>query len=164
MKLFNLFKTGKTNSVKTRKLYRDGLEELITGPIKSHVTSDGHTVESYKLSDGKRRFFATLSGSHWCAHGDSIASAVADALWKDPERRPSMESLVGSIKKVGPSHEFTLNEFRLITGACLAGCRSALASAKRDESPMTAKDIRDVISRDWGEKLISILGWKEVRS
>lgn len=164
MKLFNPFKTGKINPVKTRKLYRDGLEELITGSIRVSVTSDGHTVESYKLSNGKRRFFATLSGSYWCAHGDTVASAIADALWKDPERRPSMESLVDSVKSEGRSHKFTLNEFRLITGACLTGCRSALSSAKRDESPMTADDIRNVISREWGDKLLSVLGWKEVRS
>jgi len=144
-----------------RTLYRDGLEEKIIGPIRIRVTSDGHTIESYKLSNGKRRFFATLSGSHWCAHGDTVSSAVADALWKDPLNRPSMESLVKSIKKDGINRKITLNEFRVLTGACLAGCRSALARAGRDETPMTAKEIRDIVSKDWGIKLISVLGWTE---
>ena len=150
--------------MKTRKFFRDGLEEMIAGPVRVSVTSDGHTVENYKLADGRRRFFATLAGSHWCAHGDTLANAIADALWKDPARRPSMESLVKSVGEEGHSHRFTLNEFRLLTGACLTGCRSALEKASRDDSPMTAIEIRDIISRDWGNKLLSVLGWNEVKS
>jgi hypothetical protein len=149
--------------METRKLYRDGLTEEIAGPIRVSQTSDGHTVERYTLANGKKRFFATLAGTHWCAHGDTIANAVADALWKDPERRPSMQSLVESVKG-DQKHKFTLNEFRLITGACLTGCRSALAQAGRDDSPMTAFDIRDVVSREWGSKLISVLGWEGAKS
>lgn len=148
--------------IKPRKFFRDGIEETITGPIKVHTTSDGHVIESYKTADGKRRFFATLSGTHWCAHGDTIAQAVADAIWKDPSKRPSMESLVKAIKAEGVNRKITLNEFRVLTGACLTGCRTALANISRDESPMTAKDIRDIISREWGNKLISVLGWEKV--
>lgn len=147
-----------------RKFYRDGIEETISGPIKVRVTSDGHTVESYNTVDGRKRFFATLSGSHWCAHGATIADAVADAIWKDPSRRPSAESLVASIKKDGKDRKITLNEFRVITGACLTGCRDALAKAGRNDSSMTANNIRDIVSFDWGNKLLSILGWNEVKS
>jgi hypothetical protein len=147
-------------SLKARKFYRDGIEELITGAIRVRVTGDGNTVESYRLSSGKRRYFVTLAGSHWCAHGESVAQATSDALWKDPAKRPSMESLVEDIKKDGKSRKINLNEFRLLTGACLTGCRTALQDAKRDESPMTAHEIRDVVSKEWGEKLLSILDWK----
>lgn len=164
MRLTNPFKTGRTKSMKTRKFYRDGLEETITGPIKVTVTSDGHTVESYKRADGTRRFFATLVGSHWCAHGDTVASAIADAIWKDPARRPPLEAVVKSIKDDGKSRKITLNEFRLLTGACLTGCRDALAKVGRDDSPMTAFEIRDIVSVDWGNKLLSVLGWQEVKS
>ena len=145
--------------MEARKFFRDSIEEKIIGPIRVHTTSDGHVVESYKLADGTRRFFATLAGTHWSAHGDTIANAVADAIWKDPAKRPSMEALRETIKKDGRERKINLNEFRVLTGACLAGCRSALAQVGRDESPMTAKDIRDVVSRDWGNKLLSVLGW-----
>lgn len=145
--------------MKTRKLYRDGLEEEISGQIRSRVTSDGHTIEIYKNANGKQRYFATLAGTHWCAHGDSIASAVADALWKDPIRRPSIDALKAEIRKAGKERKITLNEFRVLTGACLTGCRSALEAAGKDESPLTAHEIRDQISRDWGVKLLSVLGW-----
>lgn len=164
MMLMNLLKTGRTSPMEARKFYRDGLEELVVGPIKIIHTSDGHTVEKYKQADGKLRYFATLSGSHWSAHGDTIAQAVADAIWKDPARRPSMESLVSEIKKDGKNRKITLSEFRVLTGACLVGCRSALARVGKDESPMTAKEIRDVVSFDWGNKLLSVLGWNEVTS
>lgn len=145
----------------TRKFYRDGLEELITGPVRVSVTSDGHTIESYKLASGKRRYFATLYGTHWCAHGDSVAEAVADAIFKDPDQRPSIDSLVQAIRKAGKSRKITLSEFRMLTGACLAGCKSALEQAGRDTSPITAFQIRDLVSLDWGNKLIRILGWEE---
>lgn len=150
--------------MKARKIYRDGLEESVSGPIKVAVTSDGHTIESYRLADGRKRFFATLAGTHWCAHGDTIASAVADAIWKDPTKRPSMQALVESIKNDGKNRKITLNEFRLLTGACLAGCRDALAKVGRDDSPMIAQEIRDVVSFEWGNKLLSVLGWEEVKS
>lgn len=144
----------------TRKIFRDGLEENIQGPIKVIQTSDGHIVESYKLTNGKRRYFATLAGTHWCAHGDTIAQAVADALWKDETKRPSMEYLKAEIQEAGKERKISLNEFRLLTGACAVGCREALKQAGRDETPLTAFEIRDYISRDWGNKLISVLGWE----
>lgn len=146
--------------MKSRKFFRDGLEEEISGPIRVRETSDGHVIESYKLSSGKRRFFATLAGTHWCAHGNTVAEAVADAIYKDPDQRPTRESLVREINADGKSRKITLSEFRILTGACTVGCQDALKRAGRDGSPMTAKDIRDVISKDWGGKLISILGWE----
>lgn len=145
--------------MKTRKFYRDGLEEVISGPIRVHTTSDGHVVESYRDSTGKRRYFATLSGTHWCAHGGSVAAAVADAIWKDPERRPSLSALKQQIRTAGKKYKISLNEFRVLTGACLSGCRSALEAAKMDDSPFTAFEIRDHISKEWGGKLLSVLEW-----
>lgn len=146
--------------MKTRKFYRDGVEESISGPIRVLVTSDGHVVEKYKTDKGKWRYFATLAGTHWCAHGESIASAVSDAIWKDPAQRPSLTALKAEILNVGKKRKITLNEFRVLTGACLTGCRSALEKAGKDESPMTAYDIRDYVSKEWGTKLLSILEWK----
>jgi len=148
--------------LKTRTLYRDGLEESIVGKVIVSRTDEGHVVESYKLADGQRRFFVTLSGSHLCAHGDTVASAISDAVWKDPAQRPSMDALKAEIISHGKARKITLNEFRLLTGACLTGCREALKKAGRDESPMTAREIRDHVSREWGDKLISVLGWTEV--
>ena len=142
-----------------RKFYRDGLEEEITGLIKITKTSDGHVIESYKLANGKRRYFATLAGTHWCAHGYSVAGAVADAIWKDPSRRPSLDSLKAEIRKFGKERKITLNEFRVLTGACLAGCRDALNKSGKDESPLTAAEIRDHISKEWGCKLLLVLEW-----
>jgi len=144
-----------------RILYRDGIEESVVGPIKVSTTSDGHVIERYKLANGKRRYFATLAGTHWCAHGDSIAEAVADAIFKDPAQRPTVESLAAEIRAEGKSRKITLSEFRMLTGACLTGCKEALDRAGRDTSPMTAIDIRDVVSREWGEKLIRVIGWED---
>lgn len=147
--------------MKTRKIYRDGLEETISGSIRVHRTSDGHTIESYRNSNNKKRYFATLAGTHWCAHGDSIASAISDAIWKDPVRRPSLDYLKNDVCKAGKKRKITLNEFRVLTGACLAGCRTALEAAGVDETSLTAFEIRDRISKEWGNKLISVLEWED---
>lgn len=164
MKLLRRLKPGRAKPMEARKIYRDGMTEDIIGPILTSVTGDGHVIESYTLLNGQKRFFATIAGSHWCAHGDTVASAVADALWKDPERRPSAEQLIKEINSDGKDRKITLTEFRLITGACLTGCRTALARAGKDESPMTAYDVRDAVSKEWGNKLLSMLGWNEVRT
>lgn len=146
--------------MKINKIYRDGLEEEILGSVKVLQTLEGHTVEKYKLTTGKYRYFVTLSGTHWCAHGDSIAQAISDSVWKDPKQRPSLESLKAEIQEAGKDRKITLNEFRVLTGACLVGCREALKQAGRDETPLTAFEIRDKVSKEWGEKLIEILEWE----
>lgn len=74
--------------MKTITLFRDGLSESIAAAPTVSATREGHTVESY-LVDGKQRFFVTLEGSNYCAHGSTLAEAIADAVWKDEKRRPS---------------------------------------------------------------------------
>lgn len=143
-------------------MYRDGISVNIDPGygIRVSRTRDGHVVEAYKV-DGKRKYFVTLKGSFYCAHGDTVADAVADALWKDPEKRPDAEALAEEIRAAGKGRKITLREFRLLTGACAEGCREALEKAGITERSMTAYGIRDRISRTWGEKLLRILGWPE---
>lgn len=140
------------------KIFRDGLEEEIEGDVKVTFTRDGHTVEMY-FSNGKKRFFVTLKGTHWCAHGSTIAEAISDAIWKDQKQRLSFEMLKEEIKESGIERLITLNEFKTLTGACREGCKIALERAKLDGSPMTSVDIKNKLSKEWGEKLISILGF-----
>jgi hypothetical protein len=142
-------------------MYRDGVEETIdTGfGIRVTKTRDGHVVETYRVN-GVTKHFVTLSGSAYCSHGNTVAEAVADALWKDPAKRPSLESLVEEIRKAGKRRLISLREFRYLTGACAEGCRIAMARAKVSGEPMTAYDIRDKVSKEWGGKLLRILGWK----
>lgn len=108
-----------------RKIFRDGIEHVIDGKVTVRMTSDGHVIESWK-SNGKRVYFANIANSVYCAHGDTPADAVADAIWKDPTRRPSLEALVAEIKPVVKTRKISLQEFRVLTGACESGCRSFL--------------------------------------
>lgn len=137
--------------------YRDKLMLDIDAPFKVSETAEGHIVERYKVK-GKRGYFVTLAGTHWCAHGDSVASAIADAIWKDPKRRPTLDALKSEIQEAGKDRKITLQEFRVLTGACSEGCRSALERAGLDGSPMKAKDIAKHFP-DWGRKLLSVLEW-----
>lgn len=139
------------------KYFRDGLELTLDSAPKISKTREGHVVEKYK-ADGKDGYFVTLAGTHYCAHGATLPQAISDALWKDKTRRPSMEALKAQIQEEGEERLISLNEFRLLTGACSEGCRVALARAGLDGSPMTARDIYKHFN-DWGGRLLEILGW-----
>lgn len=140
------------------KLFRDNLEETIDGPVTVSSTREGHRVESYRV-DGADRFFVTLVGSYYCAHGNTLAEAIADALWKDEKRRPSLEKVKEDIRKEGQDRKITLQEFRILTGACQAGCHVALKQAGLNGSPMKAADIKKHFP-EWGAKLLTILEWE----
>lgn len=145
--------------MKSRIFFRDGLEEEIVGDVLVRTRSDGYMVEEYTLDTGEKRFFVIKPGTHLCAHGSTEAEAVADALWKDEKNRPSLEALRDQIIEAGKDRKISLQEFRILTGACAEGCRAAIKAAKHDGSPLTAFEIRDKISKEWGDKLIDVLGW-----
>jgi hypothetical protein len=140
------------------KYFRDGLTLEIDKPYKVLKTAEGHVVESYKVG-GKRGFFVTLAGSHYCAHGDTVADAIADAIWKDEKRRPSLDALKKEIQVAGEKRKISLQEFRVLTGACSEGCRSELERKGLNGSPMTAKAIYKHFP-EWGRKLLDVLEWE----
>lgn len=138
--------------------YRDGIEIKIDAKPKTKITRDGHTVEEY-LVETEKRFFVTIAGSSFCAHGKTLEGAITDALWKDESKRPSMEQIRDEIIAAGPKRLITKNEFRILTGACSEGIRVTLERAKVEERPMTAKKIYE-ISPSWGKQLYDVLNWK----
>ncbi len=138
-------------------IFRDGLEEEAEAPSVVSKTREGHIVETYRV-DGADRFFVTLFESHYCAHGNTLAEAIADAIWKDEKKRPSLEAVKESIRNDGKTRKISLQEFRILTGACQAGCQVAIKRAGLDGSPMRASDIKKHFP-DWGTKLLEILEW-----
>lgn len=149
-----------TEKQKDRKMifYRDGLELEIDAAPRVFKTHEGHVVEEY-LIDGKKGFFVTLAGTTFCAHGDTLADAIADALWKDEKNRPPREELVKQIREAGFERKITLHEFRHLTGACDTGCKLALQREGLSGEPMTAKEIKQHFP-EWGGKLLEILEWE----
>jgi hypothetical protein len=139
-------------------IFRDGLEEQADGPSKISATREGHRVESYHV-EGQQRFFVTLAGTHYCAHGNTLAEAIADAIWKDEKKRPSLEAVKEEIRNEGRDRKITLQEFRILTGACQSGCQVALKQVGLDGSPMVASEIKKHFP-EWGEKLLEILEWR----
>lgn len=141
------------------KVYRDGIEEISLVPVTSFKTLEGHVIEHYKTVDGDR-YFATIRGTHFCAHGDTVSDAVADALWKDESRRPNMSSLIDEINKDVDHRKITMNEFNLLTGACRTGMLIALKQAGLEKTKplsFTLKEIKDKISLEWGNTLEKVL-------
>lgn len=139
-------------------VFRDGVEETADSPVVVSTTREGHRVEFYRVS-GADRFFVTLANSHYCAHGNSLAEAIADAIWKDDKRRPSLDAVKSNIREDGKNRKITFNEFRVLTGACKTGCELALKRAGLDGSPMKVSEIKKYFP-EWGAKLIAILEWE----
>ena len=140
------------------KYYRDGLELEIDEKPKIYKTRDNHVVEEYSV-DGEKGYFVTLAGLPYCAHGKTLSEAIQDATWKDETKRPSLESLKKEITEAGTDRPITLNEFKVLTGACSEGCRVALKRAGLDGSPMKAHDIYKHFP-EWGRRLLNVLEWK----
>jgi len=140
------------------KIYRDGVEHTLDSGsrVKSRTTPDGHVIESW-LSKGKKVFFANLAGSVYCAHGDSEAQAIGDAVWKNPALRPSMDSLVAEIRPIVKTRKITVREFQLLTGACTSGCTHFLSENNlASDTSMTLADFLP-IGGDWARKLAQVL-------
>lgn len=137
--------------------YRDGLSETIDQAPRVFRTRQGHVVEEYYVK-GQKKFFVTLAGTHFCAHGQTLEEAITDATWKDPSKRPSLEKLKAEIQAEGKNRKITLAEFKLLTGACSEGCRVALKKEGLDGSPMTAEEVLKHFP-EWGQKLCDVLEW-----
>lgn len=141
-----------------QNILRDGIEHSLDlgSKISVRTTSDGHVIESWK-SKGKRVYFANLFESVYCAHGDTAAQAIGDAIWKDPKRRPSLEALTAEIKPEIKTRKLTVREFRLLTGACESGCRDFLRRYKLElDVTMTLAEFLP-IGGDWAKKLERVL-------
>ena len=140
------------------KIFRDGIEYNLDPGKKVSVrtTPDGHVIESW-ISNGKRIYFANLFNSVYCAHGDSAAQAIGDAIWKDPARRPSLDALVVEIKPKVDTRKITVNEFRVLTGACESGCKHFLEQHNMSFGvTMTLAEFLP-IGGEWALKLKAVL-------
>ena len=146
---------------RTMKIFRDGIEQEIDPGygIKVSHTRDGHVVERYRVN-GVPKYFVTLAGLPHCAHGSTVAEAIADAKWKDPGQRPTLEQVKAKVLRRGRKGKITLSEFRALTGACKEGCLVALNRVGLEPKPMTVDEIRSRVSLEYGNKLLDILGWE----
>lgn len=140
------------------RVYRDGTSHSLDKGSKIFVrtTSDGHTIESWR-SEGKRVYFANLANSVYCAHGDTSAQAIGNAIWKDPKLRPPLEDLVAEIKPQIKTRKITVREFRLLTGACETGCRDFLVARGMNMSASMTLDEFIPVGGDWARKLKEVL-------
>ncbi len=138
-------------------IFRDGLELKSAAPPRV-VIRDGHTCEVVKTEDGDK-WFVTLGGTPFCAHGESFHDAVIAAK----EKQNPGAGRADAVARVQTSGDINLLDFCLVTGACRAG---ATAWAKQEGLSLTAKiTLKDALKRldkssssSWGERLREELG------
>ena len=138
------------------EIYRDGITHKVDGKISVHTTPAGHVIESWE-TNGKRVYFANLNDSVYCAHGDTPEQAIADAQWKDPKLRPSIEDLVNEIRPIIKTRKINVKEFRLLTGACVIGCRDFLEQKGLPlDIELTVEEFKP-IGGEWANTLENII-------
>ena len=102
--------------------------------------------------DNKECFVAEKG--RFTAHGKDVKSAIEDVNFKFMQEELDVSSLVSEIKERGV---ISVNEYRLLTGACLTGCNNFLESKGITKRELTIKEALDLTNGSYGsEKLIEL--------
>lgn len=132
------------------KQYRDGLELNSKG--ESFTLGNEALIEVFYTDSGQKRYFATLLGRPFSAHGYTVEEAVEEAKIKRDGQRKLSEEEKSKLRADG--YKFSVLEFRRITGACNAGIDDWLKKRGLDRSvKMTIDELRTAGASDWAESL-----------
>ena len=93
----------------------------------------------------KKRWVANRG--EYFAHGNDIKKAIADVNFKYMQSEMDIESIVNSIKEKG---YFEMNDYRLVTGACEAGCIDFLSSKNVTVDKMPISDVVKLTNGAYG--------------
>lgn len=128
---------------------RDGVEYIKADGIFSVIEAHHDNVyKVHKLFQGDRTFYLVTDGEgHW-AHGDTLAEAKSDLIYKINDRDTSAYKNLSLDDTL--SVEEAIAAYRTITGACLTGTRYFI----ENKLPSPHKDkytIREIIKLTNGE-------------
>ena len=97
----------------------DGIATIMR---KKKKVSDIDIYEG-KFFNRNRKCFVANKGDYW-AHADTVRQAVEDVNFKFLQENFNVEEIVKEIKE---SKMISVNQFRLLTGACSGGCSNFMA-------------------------------------
>ena len=115
--------------------------------IFSYVLSTKGNVKKVKLDNVNVMYVVTSEESGKTAHGKSIKEAMADLIFKELSENMDKDELVQKIKE---AQVVTLNDYRLITGACKEGCMQFLRDNNYAED-VTELPLSEVLKETQGQ-------------
>ncbi|MDV3965409.1 hypothetical protein CMT53_02670 [Elizabethkingia anophelis] len=86
--------------------------------VRSKKKVDDFNVFEGSFFNSKRKCFVANKGNYY-AHGETLRQAIDDVNFKFLRENFNAEKLISEIKQ---KQKISLSEFRLLTGACSAGC------------------------------------------
>ena len=122
---------------------KDGVRYIKADGIFSVIDSHhGNVYCVHKIGEEDRPFYLVTDGENNWAHGDTLAEAKADLIYKISDRDTSAYENLSMDDTL--SYEDAIAAYRIITGACSAGTRDFLEN--RLPSPHKDKyTIREII-------------------
>jgi hypothetical protein len=116
----------------------------------SEVISKKHNI--WKLKDiGKNDIYYLVSdGQGKYAHGETIKEAKADLIYKISNRDKSVFANLNINKKL--SFQKSIEVYRVITGACMAGVKNFLENSQTAKKYYTISEIASITNGQFGNQ------------
>ncbi|RDY58471.1 leucine-rich repeat domain-containing protein [Flagellimonas nanhaiensis] len=121
------------------------IDGIATVMRKKRKVSD-MTIYEGKFFNRDKKCFVASKGEYW-AHGHTIREAIDDVVFKFMQEDSNIEEVVSNIKK---SQIMTVNQFRLLTGACRAGCQNFLEQRKMKKTSFPLNEALDILNGQYG--------------
>jgi virulence-associated protein VapD len=106
--------------------------------------------------DKLKKCFVVESGEYY-SHGETIKQAIEDVTFKKLSQNFDLNELIADIKERG---NITINDYRLITGACKAGVNHFLESnGLQDKENLPIDKVIDLTRGSYGhDRFVEVLG------
>ncbi|WIL01335.1 ribonuclease inhibitor [Riemerella phage vB_RanS_CRP6] len=114
--------------------------------IRKKKKVDDFNVFEGSFFNTKRKCYVAQKDSFF-AHGDTIREAVEDVNFKFLQENANVDDIVTEILK---TQKITVSQFRLITGACKAGCENFLKSNGIKTTEMSLDKALTILEGQYG--------------
>jgi len=120
----------------------DGIATIMR---KKKRVSDINVYEG-KFFNRNQKCFVANKGDYW-AHADTIRQAVEDVNFKFLQENFNVEEIVKEIKE---SKTITVNQFRLLTGACSGGCSNFMEQRNLTKTEYPLNEAFEILKGQFG--------------
>ncbi len=133
-------KPGKLNTPKNKLLFwKDGKFVKADGIFTEVVSKKGNVYRVKKLHSQKEFYLVTDGTTH--SHGDTLKQAKEDFRFKLIAEKLKADP-------IKPNTKITMQYYRIVTGACEAGCKMFIEQNKLSKKENTAKELLPILEKN----------------
>jgi hypothetical protein len=124
--------------------------------VESNKTIGELTILKGFYKNSKKNVYVVFKGE-FSAHGNSIREAKNDLEFKILSKNFNVDDLVNKIKK---ENKVTINDYRLLTGACSSGVNNFLNENNVNVEEMSLNEAIELTNGAYGsERFKQLIGW-----